>query len=382
LPAQPSSPDLQHEAFPHLPSAQLRQRLRRSLLSWFTAAQRPLPWRRDRDPYRIWVSEIMLQQTQVATVIPYFERFLAAFPMVADLAAAEEQEVLRLWEGLGYYRRARDLHGAARRLVAEHNGQVPDNAALLGALPGIGRYTLGAILSQAFDRRLPILEANSERVLCRLFGCQEDPRLGPTRQKLWKISEALLPRHRVGEFNQALMELGALVCTPAMPRCTDCPLARICLARRLGLQEQIPRPAAGKQTVEVHEAAVVVRRRQHVLLGQRPGQGRWAGMWEFPHAPLRNSESHEAAAARLLKELTGLQARIGPELLTLCHSVTHHRITLVCFEAQHRSGRFRSNFYQTGRWVSPANLAAFPVSSPQRRLALHLIRPARQRRLF
>src|SRR5438132_5932359 len=150
----------------NLPDADYRRRLRRSLLRWFPRARRDLPWRRDRDPYRIWVSEIMLQQTQVATVIPYFERFLAAFPMVADLAAAEEQEVLRLWEGLGYYRRARDLHGAARRLVAEHNGQVPDNAALLGALPGIGRYTLGAILSQAFDRRLPILEANSERVLC------------------------------------------------------------------------------------------------------------------------------------------------------------------------------------------------------------------------
>ena len=199
------------------------------------------PWRRhDRNPYRIWVSEVMLQQTQVATVIPYFERFLHAFPTLADLASAAEHDVLHLWEGLGYYRRARDLHQAARQLVSLHGGQFPKEPQTLATLPGMGRYTVGAVLSQAFDRRLPILEANSQRVLCRLFGLREDPRNGPMRRVLWHLAEQLLPMRGAGQFNQALMELGALVCTATAPRCDDCPLATGCVARRLGLQERFP----------------------------------------------------------------------------------------------------------------------------------------------
>lgn len=364
------------------PSPSLRRRVGRSLLAWFQQYQRNLPWRRSRDPYRIWVSEIMLQQTQVATVIPYFERFLQAFPTLADLAAADEQEVLRLWEGLGYYRRARNLHRAARLLVAEQAGRIPEDAAALQALPGVGRYTAGAILSQAFDQRLPILEVNSERVLCRLLGCTDDPRRGPVRRFLWESAEALLPERDVGAFNQALMELGALVCTPQAPRCAACPLARDCQARQLGLQERIPAREKGPEPVEVHEAAVVVRRGDEVLLAQRPDAGRWAAMWEFPHGELHAGESHEAAASRLVAELTGLRADLGAELLTLRHGVTHHRITVVCFEARYRARRFRSAFYRDGRWVLPADLASFPVSSPQRRLAQVLTAPAVQKRLF
>src|SRR5437764_8877912 len=177
--------------------------LHRRLLGWFDRHRRDLPWRRDRDPYRVWVSEVMLQQTQVATVVPYFERFLRAFPTLPDLAAADEQDVLRLWEGLGYYRRARDLHRAARRLVADHGGLVPDDPAALAGLPGLGRYTRNAVLSQAFDRRLPILEANSQRVLSRLFARGEDPRGGPARRWLWQAAEELLPARQAGAFNQA-----------------------------------------------------------------------------------------------------------------------------------------------------------------------------------
>ena len=341
-----------------------------------------MPWRGTRDPYRIWVSEVMLQQTQVATVIPYFERFLKHFPTLRDLAAAEEQEVLRLWEGLGYYRRARDLHRAARRLRDEHGGIFPSDPAALDGVPGMGRYTLNAVLSLAFDVRLPILEANSQRVLCRLFGRTEDPTRNPLRKWLWQTAEAILPRRRVGEFNQALMELGALVCTPSSPRCGECPLRSKCQANRLSLQDVIPYRATVPATTEVREAAVVLRQATRVLLVQRPATGRWANLWEFPHGELTDGETHEAAATRLLKQTTGMEGRLGAELLTIRHGVTRFRITMVCFEAQRRKGKFHSDFYAAGRWREPDELASYPVSAPQRRLIRTLTESGQQRRLF
>jgi A/G-specific adenine glycosylase len=360
----------------------LRRWVARRLLGWFARHQRPLPWRRDRDPYRIWVSEVMLQQTQVATVIPYFERFLHAFPTIADLAAAPEQDVLRLWEGLGYYRRARDLLAAARALVAHHGGAFPRDPDVAATLPGLGRYTTNAVLSQAFDLRLPILEANSQRVLSRLFGRTADPRLGEARRWLWRAAEELLPARRAGELNQAVMELGALVCTSTAPNCAHCPLAERCVARQLGQQEAIPARSPVVPTTFVQESAIVVRRKSKVLLVQRPATGRWAGLWEFPHGPLGPDETHEQAASRLVAELTGLEAKVGAELLTIRHGITRYRITLVCFEADYRASEFRSPFYVAGRWVAPAALADYPVSSPQRRLAQALGQSGRQRRLF
>lgn len=347
----------------------LAERLRRRLLSWFAKHQRDLPWRRRRDPYAIWVSEIMLQQTQVATVIPYFERFLAAFPRVTDLAKASEADVLRLWEGLGYYRRARDLHRAARIVCAEHAGQLPTDAETLRCLPGIGRYTAGAILSQAHDTRLPILEANSRRLLARLFARRGDPTRGPVQRWLWQAAEELLPERQVGDFNQALMELGALVCTATAPKCSACPLTRDCAAHRLGVQEKIPPPLVKPRTVHVRELALVIQRGAGVLLVQRPAAGRWANLWEFPHAPMLDDETEEAAARRLILPLTGMTARLERELLTIRHSVTHHRITLCCLQARYRSGRFKSDVYPRAAWVERRQLPEYPVSSPQRRLA-------------
>lgn len=367
---------------PGRPSVALRRRLQRRLLAWFADNRRDLPWRRDRDPYRIWVSEVMLQQTTVTAVIPYFDRFLRSFPTVAHLAAADEQEVLRLWEGLGYYRRARDLHRAARLLVERHGGAFPDDAEALADLPGMGRYTRNAVLSQAFDRPLPILEANSRRVLCRLFGRTDDPRRGPAERWLWQVAEELLPPRQVGDFNQALMELGALVCAPTSPRCDACPLAADCVARKLGLQETIPAKPAAPAITEVREAAVVVYRGEQVLLVQRPETGRWASLWEFPHGPLTDTESPEQGAARLARELAGLEVALRSELMTIRHGVTRFRITLVCFEAEPTAGDFRSAFYRAGRWVAPAELSDYPVSAPQRRLAQSLVSEARQRRLF
>ena len=355
--------------------------LPRRLRGWFDRRRRDLPWRRDRDPYRIWVSEVMLQQTQVATVVPYFEHFMASFPTLAALAAADEQDVLRSWEGLGYYRRARDLHRAARILMAEHGGQFVGDPAVLARLPGFGRYTCNAVLSQAFDHRLPIVEANSQRVLSRLFGWQDDPRQGPARRRLWHAAARLLPRKGVGEFNQALMELGALVCTPTSPRCSECPLAARCVARKLELQESIPVRPPAPPTVEVQEVGVVIRRGRKLLLVQRPAPGRWAGLWEVPRSAVRSGEDHDAAARRLLGDLN-LAAELGTEVLTLRHAVTRFRITLLCLEAHYAAGRFRSDFYANADWVTPAQLAAFPLSRAQRKLAELLNAPHRQARLF
>jgi A/G-specific adenine glycosylase len=323
----------------------------------------------------------MLQQTQVATVIPFFNRFIRTFPTISDLAKASEPEVLRMWEGLGYYRRARHLHRAARQVVRENGAVLPNDPATVAGLPGIGRYTMGAILSQAYERRLPILEANSQRVLSRLLGLREDPRRSAVRERLWSAAAFLLPTRRIGEFNQALMELGALVCLP-VPECGRCPVARLCTARLQGIQNDLPLRRRAPEQVRIKEVCVIVRRAAKVLLVQRPDQGRWAGLWEFPHIPLERQESFEAAAGRLLRHALGIRAEIGAEIATLRHAVTHHRIALVCFEADHRSGKLQSPFYKRGRWVRPGQLARFPVSAPQRRLAELLAAPARQKRLF
>ena len=258
-----------------------RQRFRRRLLAWFARHRRDLPWRRNRDPYSVWLSEVMLQQTQVATVVPYYERFLAHYPHVHALAAAGERDVLRLWEGLGYYRRARQLHRAAQRIVAEHGGEFPRDLDAVRSLPGIGRYTAGAIVSIAFDLPAPILEANTIRLLTRLLGYDGDPLGAAGQALLWQTAAALLPRREAGNFNQALMELGSLVCTPRGPDCPSCPVQTLCAARRTGREHELPRPRARPATTAVREAAVVIFRRGKVLfapLRRRGTLGRTVGL--------------------------------------------------------------------------------------------------------
>jgi A/G-specific adenine glycosylase len=352
------------------------------LLDWFDQHRRDLPWRRDRDPYRIWVSEVMLQQTQVVTVIPFFERFLERFPTFVALAQADLQEVLRLWEGMGYYRRARDLHRGARQMLARHGPTLPSDPAAWQDVPGVGRYIRGAILSQAFELPLPIVEANSLRLLCRLAGYRECPRSGPGQRWLWQTAEALLPSTRRGDFNQALMELGALVCLPTQPRCRECPLRRHCEAARTDQQETIPLRARPPEWREVREVAVVVRQGPHVLLTQRPAHGRWAEMWEFPHREVHVSGALDEAARQALAELTGLDAALGAELTTIRHVVTRHRIEMTCFEAHYRSGEFVSSFYPKAEWVHIAALGKHPISVPQRKLARGLATGQLQRGLF
>jgi A/G-specific adenine glycosylase len=315
----------------------------------------------------------MLQQTQVSTVVPYFVRFTQAYPNIAALAAASDDDVFRLWEGLGYYRRAHHLLQAARLLVKNNQGRFPREPAFVEALPGIGRYTMGAILSQAFDQRLPILEANSQRVLCRLLGRKDDPRRGETRRWLWAAAEKLLPRRQIGQFNQALMELGALVCTSTVPRCTLCPVRRHCRADKLGLSEAIPLRPKRRKPIYVEEVALIIRRKARVLLLRRPPRGRWAGLWEFPHAPTRSGQCDEESLLRQIKMLTGFSAVFGKKLLSLRHNLTHHRILLTGFEARYKSGVFSSSFYTSHVWVEPMRITDYAVSTPQRRLAKRLL---------
>ena len=351
---------------------------RARLLAWFRKSQRDLPWRRTRDAYRVWVSEIMLQQTQVAAVVPYYERFVAAFPTLTDLAAAEEAQVLRLWEGLGYYRRARQLHAAARLCVERHGGEVPRDYDALLALPGIGRYTAGAVLSIAHDARLPILEANTVRLLSRLLAYRGDPLDSAGQKLLWQTAEELLPRRGAGEFNQALMELGAVVCAPD-PRCGECPVAAMCPTRAAEAQAEIPRPKRPKTFEEVREAAVVVRRRGRVLLVRRGG-GRWGGLWDFPRFPLsaERGAGLQLALASGVEALTGAAIEPAREIAVLKHGVTRFRITLVCYEAEWaeslpaaRNGMADGNGSAAHecRWVRPAELEQLPMSVTGRKLA-------------
>jgi len=325
----------------------------------------------------------MLQQTTVTAVVPYFERFLTAFPTVHDLAAADEPTVLKLWEGLGYYRRARHLHATAKQLVLNHAGTFPNDPVIGSEFPGVGRYILGAVLSQAFDRKLPIVEANTLRVLSRLFGYEGDPRTGPGLKWVWSAAEALLPEKRIGDFNQAMMELGALVCTPTVPDCGSCPAARVCEANRLGQQATIPPPAKRPKVVQVSEVAVAIWNAGKLLLVQRPADApRWANMWELPHGEMQNGEVVEDAATRIITDLTGLQVSLGSEVLTVKHGVTRFAITLICLEATRAGGRFRSAYYTESRWVNVSELGVFPLSTPQRKLVTELARRGRQQRLF
>lgn len=336
----------------------------RALLAWYARVGRDLPWRRSRDPYRVWVSEIMLQQTQVERVKDFYVRFLDRFPTVAALAAAAEHDVLRHWEGLGYYRRARQLHAAAKKIVADHAGAFPRNVAELRSLPGIGRYTAGAIASIAFNLPEPIVEANSRRVIARLAGHAGPLGAAAGDEPIWEIAAGLVPKQHPGKFNQGLMDLGALVCTPEQPLCGNCPVAACCVAKQTGRVAEIPMKAVRREAKQVRETAVVVRRAGRVLVvRRRPGEW-WEGLWDFPRV---------SGAARGVRRgiersdvLSSLACGATSRLSTITHTVTHHRITLDVVEcAAGRGGKA-----STGRrWMTAAALSSLAMTSPGRRIA-------------
>jgi A/G-specific adenine glycosylase len=343
--------------------------VRKRLLAWYGRNARDLPWRHTSDPYAIWVSEIMLQQTQVASVLRYYPRFLARFPTVAALAAAREHDVLRLWEGLGYYRRARQMHAAAKLIVAEHQGHFPREMEVVRRLPGIGRYTAGAILSIAFDQRQPILEANTIRLLSRLLAYRGDTAGLTGRKVLWRAAEDLLPTRGSSRFNQALMELGSLLCTPRDPRCEQCPLATLCPTQRAGLHDRIPRPRRQVVVEDVHEAAVIVVDRGRVLLRRCSDGERWAGLWDFPRFVVGKGRTEIADGVR---RLTAVEIARPRQIATLRHGVTRFRITLDCYLAERAgaaaNGRCPGDKSDL-RWLKPDAIVNYPLSTTGRKLA-------------
>ena len=349
-------------------SAELAQ----SLLTWYGENARSLPWRDHPDPYAIWVSEIMLQQTRVDTVSPYFERWMNRFPDIASLAAAPLQDVLVLWEGLGYYSRARNLHRAAQIAAVEYGGELPRNLNELRSLPGIGRYTAAAIASMAFGIDAAALDGNIRRVLARVFDVKEPARSAESEKRLWALAEANLPAGQAGDYNQALMDLGALVCTPKSPDCKLCPLAEFCLARQSEVQEErpvrTPRPKLPHHTV----AAAVIQRDGTVLIAQRPPEGLLGGLWEFPGGKLEEGESLAQALQREICEELQAEIAVGEPFGVYNHAFTHFRITLHAFCCILLNGDPYPVEASEIRWVRPEELPGYPMGKVDRQIATRL----------
>ena len=342
-----------------------------AVLGWFATAQRALPWRRSYDPYGVWVAEIMLQQTQVETVRPYYERWLLRFPDVRSVAAAPQQDVLKAWEGLGYYSRARNLQRAAQAIVAQHGGRLPDTMEALRALPGIGRYTAGAILSIGHGHPAPLVDGNVGRVLGRLVALDVPARSPAGQRRLWALAAVLVPQRNARDFNQGLMELGALVCRPQAPACLLCPLRERCAACAEGRPEAYPPPPVRRKRPLRRGAMLLLRDDSgRLLLRRRPPEGIWGGLWEPPWSERAPGESAAAAARRLLAEL-GLAVRepAEPELAgrlrpagLLTHGLTHFALELRCYCGRVAVAAAAPAADDARCWADAARIAALPLA--------------------
>ncbi|MGB3241116.1 MAG: A/G-specific adenine glycosylase [Geitlerinemataceae cyanobacterium] len=350
-------------SLPSLPVAELR----RSLLQWYTESGRRLPWRNDRTPYHIWVSEIMLQQTQVKTVIPYYQNWLSLFPDIPTLAAADLQSVLKAWQGLGYYARARNLHKAAQAIIRQHDGIFPQQFDDVLALPGIGRSTAGGILSAAFNQPVAILDGNVKRVLARLMALSVPP--AKAIPQLWQLSQTLLDSQNPRDFNQALMDLGATLCTPKNPGCLLCPWRMSCQAYNLEKQSEIPMretraPLPHKQI----GVAVIWNDRKQILIDRRLESGLLGGLWEFPGGKIEPGETIEACIVREIQEELGIEIEVGEHLMTIDHAYTHFRVTLNVYHCRYVSGEPRAIECQEVRWVKLDELDEFPFPKANTRI--------------
>ena len=350
-----------------------------NLLEWFSKSARDLPWRRTHDPYAIWVSEIMLQQTQVKTVIPYWERWMHALPTIAAAAQAPADQIHKLWEGLGYYTRVRNLQKAAQVIVARHGGKFPETFDEVLELPGIGRYTAGAICSIAFNQPTPILDGNVIRVLTRVFAIAENPKEKATNARLWELAEALVkhavisppraqsPEPRASFLNQSLMELGALICTPRQPQCLLCPVQKFCEAARQQRTEELPN--LGERTTSTNREfmAFVLEHNGQVLVRQRPAGVVNAHLWEFPN--LEHSGQNPAPAA-VFKELFGVKPPVIEPLQVVKHSITRYRITL----SAHQARVTKRPAKVAGEWVKLDQLAELAFTAAHKKLASAAVR--------
>jgi A/G-specific adenine glycosylase len=352
-----------------------KAQLEKQLLAWWDAGHLSWPWRESQDPYVIWVAEVMLQQTQIATVIPYFERWMARFPTVQDLAAASLDEVLKLWEGLGYYSRARNLHAAAKIVVAEHAGHLPETVPELLSLPGIGRYTAGAIASIAFNQAVPVLDGNVMRVLSRLIDLPEDVTQSATKRKLWQLAGSLVPDQRPGEYNEAFMELGQQVCLPSTPDCHLCPLADQCQAFERGTVDQRPVKPARKPTPHYDVVAGIIWKSgepaatKPFLIARRPLDGLLGGLWEFPGGKIEKGESHAQALRREIEEELALKIIVGQPLTIVKHAYTHFRITLHAYHATANGAHEAQDIGVAGHaWVTIDDLDQYAFATADRQI--------------
>ncbi len=345
-------------------NTQITQRL----LRWYDSEKRNLPWRKTRRPYRIWVSEIMLQQTQVDTVLPYYRRFLKTFPTVKALADASLDDVLKTWENLGYYSRARNLHAAARAIVDRFHGTFPRQREDILSLPGIGPYTAGAISSIAFGTPVAAVDGNVRRVVARLFALRESLDRPRTQKKIESLAGTLVPAEGAGDFNQALMDLGATICVPKGPRCDRCPLQDLCLAKAKGLQDSLPRKAKRRAIPHRDAAAAVIRKGGRFLIVRRPGQGLLGGLWKLPGGLKEEGESLETCLRRTVLEETGFSIRTGEELGKVDHAYSHFRITLHAFRCSTAKGSPPRPGSAESRWITPEELQAYAFSKADREL--------------
>ena len=349
--------------------------LRSPLLTWYHHNRRDLPWRGETSPYCIWVAEVMLQQTQVATVIPYYQRFLERFLTLVELAAAPLQQVLKVWQGLGYYARARHLYKAAQEIVERHGGRLPERYAELRTLPGFGDYTAGAVAAIAFGEPVPAIDGNVRRVLARLFALAGDLQHGPVARQLRDIATALVDPAAPGEWTQALMELGATVCLPQAPKCLLCPVQTLCQARLQGIERSLPARPVKKALPHYDVTAAVIWKNDQVLIAQRPAVGMLGGLWEFPGGKQEAAETLAECLRREIREELGLEIEVNQLITTVKHSYTHFKITLYAFDCQLIGGQPQALGVADWRWVTLAEIEAFPFP----RTDLKIIAALRQR---
>jgi A/G-specific adenine glycosylase len=348
--------------------------LRNALLDWYRINQRALPWRKVCDPYAIWVSEVMLQQTQVASVLPYYQEFLVRFPNIERLARADLQEVLKAWEGMGYYARARNLHKAAGVVINQHKGIIPQNRHDFRRLPGVGDYIAAAVMSIAFSQPYAVVDGNVKRVLSRLFVIEEPVNQSSSKKIFQQAAADLLDAQKPGTFNQALMELGAMVCKPRNPLCQTCPVQKWCLAYQTDRIPDFPQKLKKQPTPQYHIAVGVVFKNGRVLITRRKPEGLLGGLWEFPGGKVEKRENAQAACVREIKEEVNLAVKIDSHLCRVKHAYTHFKILMEVFCCTYVAGRVKLNGPVDHRWIRLDQLKEYPLPKANHKFLPELIR--------